>query len=354
MMWYFSRADNISDFNEYFSFNQYPFNYIELWFQENELSGFYSIPDSLLNLTDTVLVMNVIEFIEIAEHNSTRLIHYLETNKIIVYQNIDSFVLFLSKKNIQTQLKNLDQQIPHKHIHIVLDAIPDTFCYLNDFKNIIVDVLPYNFFFCAPRITGASLEKNKDSKDFLLTAIKKSNREHRQMLWEELQKYPQLFDNAHAFYKTQEKQWVGRKNPHHAFNEGHPSMDLYSDSFIEVVPETLYDQGLFITEKTIKPIATKTPFLILSNYKYLKFLRNYGFKTFNTLIDESYDEYKHVQDRVKSLVASLRDIVNNGAADFYRQSTEILDHNHRRLLEISGGHIYHRDLYFQQLVDQLS
>jgi hypothetical protein len=141
----------------------------------------------------------------------------------------------------------------------------------------------------------------------------------------------------------------------HTWGDGHASMDLYRDSLVEMVPESWYKHGYFVTEKTTKPMATKTPFLILSTCFYLEYLKSLGFKTFHSLIDESYDQQYRVQDRVRLAVQSLEDIVRNGARSFYDAAQPILEHNHSRLCEIQGLWQYELDIMLQrefELVDQ--
>ena len=46
---------------------------------------------------------------------------------------------------------------------------------------------------------------------------------------------------------------------------------------------------LHITEKIFKPIRTATPFTVLGQKKSLDLLKSYGFKTFDGIINESYD-----------------------------------------------------------------
>ena len=130
-------------------------------------------------------------------------------------------------------------------------------------------------------------------------------------------------------------------------------MDLYRNNYVELVPETLYKHGYFFTEKTMKPIATKTPFLVVSNCHYLKFLKQHGFKTFDNLIDESYDSFPRIEDRIRSLVQTMHDISKNGVGDFYQQAQHTLAHNHQQLLEISGGWRYYRDLDYQRIIDSM-
>lgn len=97
---------------------------------------------------------------------------------------------------------------------------------------------------------------------------------------------------------------------------------IYENTYFSLVTETIFftDRkdgmaahmipGIFITEKTYKPISMKHPFIILSVPFFLKKLRELGFKTFHPFINESYDEelddmkrFYKIIDEVKRLAA---------------------------------------------------
>jgi hypothetical protein len=66
----------------------------------------------------------------------------------------------------------------------------------------------------------------------------------------------------------------------------------YYKSKVNIIAETmLYPNLIHLTEKTWKAIYLGVPFVIYSPSKhYLKTLRGMGFKTFNSVINEDYDE----------------------------------------------------------------
>ena len=69
-----------------------------------------------------------------------------------------------------------------------------------------------------------------------------------------------------------------------------PLRNVYSDIFVDIVHETdISDDNFFVTEKTIRPIMFKRPFLSMSGKNFLSKLRQLGFKTFDTWFDETYD-----------------------------------------------------------------
>jgi hypothetical protein len=65
----------------------------------------------------------------------------------------------------------------------------------------------------------------------------------------------------------------------------------YADSWFTVVTETeMRARPSRITEKTLKPLVNFHPLIMLGNPGSLRMVREYGFVTFENVIDESYDE----------------------------------------------------------------
>lgn len=83
----------------------------------------------------------------------------------------------------------------------------------------------------------------------------------------------------------------------------------YQTSGIEVVLETLFDdQRWHLTEKSLRPIACGKPFVLMATAGSLQYLRQYGFRTFDGLIDESYDTVKDPADRLRAVIAEMKRI----------------------------------------------
>lgn len=66
------------------------------------------------------------------------------------------------------------------------------------------------------------------------------------------------------------------------------------ECFCHIVTETIFDnsknQKLHLTEKIFKPIVMQQPFMLIGPRGGLRYLRSYGFKTFNDFWDERYDD----------------------------------------------------------------
>jgi hypothetical protein len=78
------------------------------------------------------------------------------------------------------------------------------------------------------------------------------------------------------------------------------------DSFWHIVTETVfYYDKLHLTEKIFKPIVSKQPFMLVAAPGNLAYLRSYGFKTFEGIIDESYDQIQDPDARIDAIVQQL-------------------------------------------------
>lgn len=86
----------------------------------------------------------------------------------------------------------------------------------------------------------------------------------------------------------------------------HDNLSLYTSSFLHVVTETVfYENKLHLTEKIFKPIVAMRPFILVGAVQNLKYLKSYGFKTFDQWIDESYDNEPDPDLRIKKIVAEI-------------------------------------------------
>jgi len=275
-------------------------------------------------------------------------------NQVWVFGSHDHAFKFPQRPR-KEKIEMLDRHIRKNSLLIMLENdISDRF-YLASTKNI--RTLSYlNWHMKAPvRPTASSLYKNHARHDYLLTMILRKERPHRTVLWKEIRSRPGLVEKGLVSIKSPPKKandgWIGSGNHEKNWPIGYASMDLYLDCYLEVVPETCYKDLYAFTEKTHKPIMTRTPFLISSSAGYLKWLRAQGFRTFGSLIDETYDDHYRIEDRTRLMVTVLQDIIANGSKDFYWACHDILDHNFSRLCEISGAWNWQFDQMVWQALD---
>ena len=83
----------------------------------------------------------------------------------------------------------------------------------------------------------------------------------------------------------------------------------YKTSAVEIVLETVFDDTKHhLTEKALRPIACGKPFVLVSTPGSLAYLRSYGFRTFDGIIDETYDTIVDPVDRLNAIQLELKRI----------------------------------------------
>ncbi len=350
MSWLFDNNHAISPLTEYWDFNSLPYERVDLWNECLDVYGRYDITEKLGAESGQVLCVSLDVFIKLLNwpQSNYSVRNFLQKNTIVAYSEIDAFVHCDFNSDL---LNALDKSLTRPCVHILIDARPSDHHWSKNLKNISFLPIEKNWCIQMPRILGSHTHKYSNAKDFLLTTIKKRSRPHRQILWNQLKKHNGLLDRGIVHFNVPGADRIGLQPHQHDWNDGYPSMDLYRNCWLEVVPETLYKSAYFITEKTIKPIATKTPFLILSSQGYLKFIKDQGFLTFDSLIDESYDQCHRVEDRAKNLVLQLQDIVQNGAREFYEAAYPILEYNQNHLMQLVGAKTFYFDQVMADLIE---
>lgn len=108
----------------------------------------------------------------------------------------------------------------------------------------------------------------------------------------------------------------------------------YTDTWFSLVTETIYDYPhTFRTEKIYKPILMAHPFVVAANRGYLRDLRAAGFQTFDSVIDENYDQIDCPSVRLERIIATVRYISQGGAAHFWEATRDICKYNQQHLIE---------------------
>ena len=109
-------------------------------------------------------------------------------------------------------------------------------------------------------------------------------------------------------------------------------MNWYNNIFLDVVSEKMVTgKAFFPTEKTARPLATKTPFLIMSAPNYLENLRRLGFQTFDDFWDESYDYLQGIQRivAIQKIIDDVGKLEKQDILDMYQKMSPILEHNYK-------------------------
>ena len=110
---------------------------------------------------------------------------------------------------------------------------------------------------------------------------------------------------------------------------------FYLDSYFQIIADNHFDSysdQIHLTEKVWKAITNFQPFIYIGHPNALKKLREFGFKTFEPFIDESYDDeydkdkrFKMIQEQISRLVC---DRTIEEIHDWYWSIEQDLRHNY--------------------------
>jgi hypothetical protein len=122
------------------------------------------------------------------------------------------------------------------------------------------------------------------------------------------------------------------------YNYNDPLTGVYQHIFVDIVAEThVLGSTFFVTEKTLRPMWLKKPFIIFGSCDYLLYLRQMGFKTFGNFWDEEYDGYEG-PDRFKRILSLIDELAKKSTQELesmYLAMSNTLNHNYQLLQEQS-------------------
>jgi hypothetical protein len=131
------------------------------------------------------------------------------------------------------------------------------------------------------------------------------------------------------------------------------NFDVAMDSMIYVPTETVYfGNRTHLTEKTFKAIALGMPFILIAAAGSLDYLKHYGFQSFGTVWDESYDQETNDLRRLEMVTDLLRDIEQQSDREkhqIWRYAMHVAQHN--------WNHFYHggfERVLWQEMTNMLS
>jgi hypothetical protein len=111
---------------------------------------------------------------------------------------------------------------------------------------------------------------------------------------------------------------------------------FYTDFLIDIVAETwVTGQTFYLTEKTVRPMLLKKPFIVFGSRDCLLYLRQMGFRTFADFWDEDYDAYEG-KDRYLKILKLIDHLANKSLKELetmYWDMQYTLDHNYNLLID---------------------
>ena len=85
---------------------------------------------------------------------------------------------------------------------------------------------------------------------------------------------------------------------------------FYLTKFSIIVETEIEHKEYHVTEKTIKCLVLGHPFVVVGTPGYLKFLNDLGFKTYNSIFDESYDNIDNYEERMQQVINTVKKLKN--------------------------------------------
>jgi hypothetical protein len=110
-------------------------------------------------------------------------------------------------------------------------------------------------------------------------------------------------------------------------------IEIYNQTAYSIIAETNFENHYtFFTEKTVKPILAKRLFIVVAGQYFLQNLRKLGFKTFDGIIDESYDLIEDPQLRFECAFSQIKYLINQPQEEILLLIKDIVEHNQQLML----------------------
>lgn len=146
-----------------------------------------------------------------------------------------------------------------------------------------------------------------------------------------VKKFLNLADNFPVQLESQDGYTVGATTQQHTDQ----LCQFYPNIFIDIVAETFVSgRTFFVTEKTVRPMLLKKPFIIMGPKNFMIYLRQMGFRTFYEYWDEDYDGYEGKEKylQIVKVIESIASKTHNELASMYDSMQHILEHNYNLLI----------------------
>ena len=121
----------------------------------------------------------------------------------------------------------------------------------------------------------------------------------------------------------------------HLFNYNTPLHKIYENILIDIISEpNIKGTTFFPTEKVVRPMLLKKPFIAMTSCNYLEYLHQMGFYTFNEFWNEEYDGYSG-PDRYLKILKLINELASKTTEELnqlYYSMKYQLDHNYNLIV----------------------
>jgi len=148
-----------------------------------------------------------------------------------------------------------------------------------------------------------------------------------------------IYDSMYKF-TDEEKKLIGNKGDLKVLGQqDYLNIVPHFDCYFNIVTESAWGPGydntnpqkIMITEKVWKPIISFQPFILISTKNNLNKLQEWGFKTFDGFIDESYDGLETYEERKRIIYSEIKRLCSKSIEeldDWYWKMEDILRYNY--------------------------
>lgn len=110
-------------------------------------------------------------------------------------------------------------------------------------------------------------------------------------------------------------------------------LSVHQQTAYSVLSETEHSNSvIFLTEKTAKIMLCQRIFVSFGSRGYLKYLQSLGFRTFDSFMDESYDQIEDSQQRWQAAWDQLLWLCEQDQQCIIAQARDILLHNYHHMI----------------------
>lgn len=195
------------------------------------------------------------------------------------------------------------------------------------------------WYMMSKKYNQSSLQFDHTVKKYDFLYLNKQPREHRLKLYDTLQKGNLLENSLFSFthHKVRpvklneeyELPWLDKSKTYPMYDCDQEIYEkTYNHTALSIVSETNDNcNDVFMTEKIWKPIIAGHIFIVHGNCCYLKKLRQLGFKTFDKIFDESYDQICDRDKNVDAISKLIKQLKGSDWNKFYKETQEIRQHN---------------------------
>jgi hypothetical protein len=211
-----------------------------------------------------------------------------------------------------------------------------------------------------PKTFDILLGNQRPHRDFVYNYINSQNLQHHAVMTYVRYADRSLLTNDQFIAETEGVEYYPERKYNHSVDRvRYHGVDV---SLSQIVPITVYNQTAytitaetnfnssfnFYTEKTVKPILARRLFIGIAGQYYLHNLRELGFKTFDGIIDESYDAVLDDTTRWQMAMDQASWLATQDQVEILEKIKPIAEHNYRLMTE---RHWYRE--FLEQLTSEL-